>query len=1164
MNKRIEFLKKAIELFNYLESERDIHKLSVKSKDTHNDSLFLSYNTVALGADGNYSSVLNCHLTLVIHHIIFAEYEQYVKTPTAYAEEKKHYPSTDQHYEALIMLIDQCIHYEDKYDKTEFSKKKINKKVYKANINKKIEDGYCVLSMGYPGHRTMGVLEKKGEDYIVDFYNTGDGLNETVELLNKIKGYENLKCTKSSAPVALKVKVGKEQFSDFIEVLANSLVSDRNYFVKTFLPSLISENTVLNVINSEQQTHGDCGLQSVKALISNQIAERVLSFTEPDDIKQANVYWLTKIDETVKKLNIDYNKFKDQEDSDSFLDLIKESTQQKMLTLSSKEDRDKLSLVTGKEDELNKSLNVTLDIKNLKRYCPVHDFVSFAAWLSIPKNKKQIIDGTYSLPGVGDVLYYFAKENSAYFMGLHWLGVIDKFWLILYNKCNTITNNKEKSVYSVFKEIYPSEWKVLKEDMLTLQLILNTKKLEIFVANATKGETILITSDIESCLLNGTGELVLDKNMGSLTTWNAELLLLFKDIKEKAKAKGIGFKFSICSTAGLLQQVYLNSKNKELIFKHLFELNDSSPILQLVATNPPNFLIFEKDVENKIKCTSKNILDIVETLKKLIPKNSSGYRLVTLVSLVKDRRGVNKSVAIILEALYRKYILKEFESLKIIFFDNDKDHIDSVVQLYDKFNKFFVDENIAIKTVLIEPAKSPLATKFFEDTSGGDKSRKVLVGFTSAKYSVKQVYDLYIQLGKDFAIKESDRQVYMDGLFSNEELKIVKKSQEKLKKYSILLEVDSIKESNNQIKEVFHALSEELGKIKDTILIDNNKTGQHLRADNQALAIIQKGIGIVQVNRNQTGDDKVTLRSNFFNLVRSGLDALMNVQNQEDASEFLNRVIESAFWNNPVIEKSTLKWNAQNLESNLDMPSSIMQIPISKEQNFSAMISNYQKPETVEDVEYESGKKATALKTISLHIPADRTELVMSVVRFTFENGLTTKNDADIIFNKLTFNARDYWVTAFVQHIGDGTKQGHYVTYIKEASNNNDDCWFCYNDDVRKEIDLEEVQEALKKAYVVKYTTTEAQLPAAQTGTTNLSNNCWLNASLAFINSLTSIKKHSTTITNSIPDHIKIDSIPQGIMIKEDDKKEILPTQKITPSSSGGEGDDGLIDDHMV
>lgn len=84
---------------------------------------------------------------------------------------------------------------------------------------------------------------------------------------------------------------------------------------------------------------------------------------------------------------------------------------------------------------------------------------------------------------------------------------------------------------------------------------------------------------------------------------------------------------------------------------------------------------------------------------------------------------------------------------------------------------------------------------------------------------------------------------------------------------------------------------------------------------------------------------------------------------------------------------------------------------------------------------------------------------------------------------------------------------GHYVCYVKCS----DDKWYCIDDGRAYQIKVEDMKGEFPKqidnAYIVKYSNQQAPLPDAklfQQGYTNNSNDCYANASLNFLKSLTS------------------------------------------------------------
>jgi hypothetical protein len=307
------------------------------------------------------------------------------------------------------------------------------------------------------------------------------------------------------------------------------------------------------------------------------------------------------------------------------------------------------------------------------------------------------------------------------------------------------------------------------------------------IDQAEEKDTIHITSDFESCLFNGKDVLIMtpfddeeDEDEDDLTrsTWNAELLMLFTTIKEKAKEKGIKFQFSFCSTTHILGEI-ANSKseknNDKILFENLFELNGNKPILQVVAGKIPKLLIFKKGEKGELLIDTKIISEIVKDLREVIPTSAS--KLLELSADVGPGT-LEKRFAIIFEAYYRKFILNEPGAFKIIFFDNDNSYIvklDSLLttnfdrKLDRPGKEILADQKIEIKSVHIKSTFSPIAPEHMQKPDGGIDPRSLLLGF-DPNVKVDDIKEWYTQLMND-NIKDSDlHEKYIGGLFTQEEL----------------------------------------------------------------------------------------------------------------------------------------------------------------------------------------------------------------------------------------------------------------------------------------------------------------------------------------------------------------------------------------------------------
>ncbi len=99
-----------------------------------------------------------------------------------------------------------------------------------------------------------------------------------------------------------------------------------------------------------------------------------------------------------------------------------------------------------------------------------------------------------------------------------------------------------------------------------------------------------------------------------------------------------------------------------------------------------------------------------------------------------------------------------------------------------------------------------------------------------------------------------------------------------------------------------------------------------------------------------------------------------------------------------------------------------------------------------------------------------------------------------------------YEPTAFVIHCGNTLRGGHYYSYVKEREANGSDSWYRYDDGSRSKVEEAEAKEAMKQAYIIKYSPRDVDnkvdLPLAYNGNSwsdNLGNTCWANSSIAIV-----------------------------------------------------------------
>lgn len=283
---------------------------------------------------------------------------------------------------------------------------------------------------------------------------------------------------------------------------------------------------------------------------------------------------------------------------------------------------------------------------------------------------------------------------------------------------------------------------------------------------------------------------------------------------------------------------------------------------------------------------------------------------------------------------------------------------------------------------------------------------------------------------------------------------------------------------------------------------------------------------------------------------------------QEDADEFFGALIDclndekGPFLETSLIvptnkeEKEKVKANSSKGEN-----TSVIKVPlVGKELKISELFKTYQQEENVDkDNCYEfpidgGGKqKLLTSKKLSVFVQDDKKEIYLQLKRFEAENyGRTRKKitsdiDVDNIkipfvkdlkfeekphseFDKKTqqnveskyleceeikeFECKKitYEPTAFVVHHGPTLNRGHYDSYVKEREPDGSESWYWYNDDSRSKVKETEAKEAMKQAYIVKYSPrgddNKVDLPMAHdynTWSGNLGNTCWANSSIAIV-----------------------------------------------------------------
>ena len=307
--------------------------------------------------------------------------------------------------------------------------------------------------------------------------------------------------------------------------------------------------------------------------------------------------------------------------------------------------------------------------------------------------------------------------------------------------------------------------------------------------------------------------------------------------------------------------------------------------------------------------------------------------------------------------------------------------------------------------------------------------------------------------------------------------------------------------------------------------------------------------------KNATPEQRVGLRENLGRIVAEyGGDGTQRMirdkSSQQDSQEFLTPLFGGLFGNQQFKVSSSLKEKVNTdqfkpVDPKIE-PLAIIPLPFPDnekgEASFNQMINHFQAPEILEgnnkfEFEKKNGgkEKKEAIKQMHIDIPENknRNELIFSVKRFHQDDyGNRSKITRDVNFNNYNFNEKIYEPTAFVLH-GGSLSGGHYTAYIKE----NDDKWYCYNDSGRSEVSGKTLEDAKKQAYLVKYSAQGTALPDSQHGTQNFyggyGNRCWLNASLAFATSFTTVSKDNF---RSSPEQRQ--KLREEILGKKEEKKE--------------------------
>jgi ubiquitin C-terminal hydrolase len=251
--------------------------------------------------------------------------------------------------------------------------------------------------------------------------------------------------------------------------------------------------------------------------------------------------------------------------------------------------------------------------------------------------------------------------------------------------------------------------------------------------------------------------------------------------------------------------------------------------------------------------------------------------------------------------------------------------------------------------------------------------------------------------------------------------------------------------------------------------------------DSQVNSIKDK---VVELQKNMaatTPEENVKHREDLANIVVTHNESntlvkemVNNKSAQQDASEFLVPLFDALFAGNQTSICSSIEIiheykTLYHLPKKDIQPSPILNIPFiqnQNESNFSELISKFQEPEKMGgNNQYQATKKSDnsqenvdATKQLILNFPKESKEVVFSLSRFKYQDGQLSKIDTNVTFDQLSINQKSFEITAFIHHKGT-LNSGHYTTYIKE----NDDKWYCYNDNIKSKVDETTLESNKKK-----------------------------------------------------------------------------------------------------
>ncbi|MDX2082536.1 MAG: ubiquitin carboxyl-terminal hydrolase family protein [Rickettsiales bacterium] len=245
---------------------------------------------------------------------------------------------------------------------------------------------------------------------------------------------------------------------------------------------------------------------------------------------------------------------------------------------------------------------------------------------------------------------------------------------------------------------------------------------------------------------------------------------------------------------------------------------------------------------------------------------------------------------------------------------------------------------------------------------------------------------------------------------------------------------------------------------------------------------------------------------------------------QQDAEEFLNKFFDDFYTaeDSPFVQItqniSVTEFEGSKIENpEISAPVKILPISPLKDGSVGSSIKEITKDENLKNIKFlESEITADATRKTNIKVKPGENEFCIQVKRFGFsQENSASKIEDELTADEISLETTENKVitaqpTAFIVHEGTTVESGHYVAYIKEE-NNGKVSWWKYDDqNPAKRISVTDNQalNAARFAYLIKYSTPGTKLPAQQFGANNSqdgeTNLCWLNSSVAFLNSFTS------------------------------------------------------------